>query len=326
MNPEPDYSAAYVVLRTDDADLAGSRCSSRPGEATTSPAPLCGRWRPTSSDGTLPSSSGTSLRWPAAHMGRPAALAGPREGRDAHGHRRGRQRRMGPARRLDGQPLWRVLASLSPQEIVARSTSPTSTTRSTPSDALPPRGISRGRAGAWPHSKPKVCPPTPPRPAGWATTTPRWRASYAGRSPRVHHAGAEGRRRHLRHPAPAGRARRRRRGGAHRRSTPPALGRRPGHAGWPPRRVRAVLDRGTTSPDDVLGHRAIRRAVRPIRVATGEHVQNRFVFKQLLQAEAIDVVQIDACRVGGVNDGRSGSIPVWQLCPAVPDTPTHGVK
>jgi len=57
-----------------------------------------------------------------------------------------------------------------------------------------------------------------------------------------------------------------------------------------------------TSPDDVLGHHAIRDAVHPIRVATGEHVQNRVIFKQLLQAEAIDVVQIDACRVGGVNE------------------------
>jgi L-fuconate dehydratase len=57
-----------------------------------------------------------------------------------------------------------------------------------------------------------------------------------------------------------------------------------------------------TSPDDVLGHLAIRQAVQPIRVATGEHVQNRVIFKQLLQAKAIDVVQIDACRVGGVNE------------------------
>ena len=56
-----------------------------------------------------------------------------------------------------------------------------------------------------------------------------------------------------------------------------------------------------TSPDDVLGHRAIRRAS-SVPVATGEHVQNRVIFKQLLQAEAIDVVQIDACRVGGVNE------------------------
>ena len=57
-----------------------------------------------------------------------------------------------------------------------------------------------------------------------------------------------------------------------------------------------------TSPDDVLGHARIREAVAPIRVATGEHVQNRIVFKQLFQAGAIDVCQIDACRVGGVNE------------------------
>jgi L-fuconate dehydratase len=57
-----------------------------------------------------------------------------------------------------------------------------------------------------------------------------------------------------------------------------------------------------TSPDDVLGHAAIRRGVAPVKVATGEHVPNRVVFKQLLQAEAVDVVQIDATRVGGVNE------------------------
>jgi L-fuconate dehydratase len=57
-----------------------------------------------------------------------------------------------------------------------------------------------------------------------------------------------------------------------------------------------------TSPDDVLGHARIRREIAPIRVATGEHVQNRVIFKQLFQAEAIDFCQIDACRVGGVNE------------------------
>ncbi|MPZ80257.1 MAG: fuconate dehydratase [Actinophytocola sp.] len=57
-----------------------------------------------------------------------------------------------------------------------------------------------------------------------------------------------------------------------------------------------------TSPDDVLGHRAIARAIAPIRVATGEHVQNRVVFKQLLQAGALSVLQLDAARVGGVNE------------------------
>jgi L-fuconate dehydratase len=57
-----------------------------------------------------------------------------------------------------------------------------------------------------------------------------------------------------------------------------------------------------TSPDDVLGHAAIRAGVKPVRVATGEHVANRVVFKQLLQAEAIDVLQLDACRVAGVTE------------------------
>ena len=57
-----------------------------------------------------------------------------------------------------------------------------------------------------------------------------------------------------------------------------------------------------TSPDDVLGHAAIRRALHPIGVATGEMCQNRILFKQLFQAEAIDVCQIDAARLGGVNE------------------------
>lgn len=57
-----------------------------------------------------------------------------------------------------------------------------------------------------------------------------------------------------------------------------------------------------THADDVLGHAAIARAVAPIRVATGEVAANRVIFKQLLQANAIGVCQVDACRVGGVNE------------------------
>ncbi len=57
-----------------------------------------------------------------------------------------------------------------------------------------------------------------------------------------------------------------------------------------------------TSPDDVLGHAAIARAVQPIGVATGEHCANRVIFKQLLQAKAISFCQIDSCRLGGVNE------------------------
>ncbi|KAI0697037.1 enolase C-terminal domain-like protein [Cytidiella melzeri] len=59
-----------------------------------------------------------------------------------------------------------------------------------------------------------------------------------------------------------------------------------------------------TAPDDILGHAAIRKALKPygIGVATGEHAHNRMVFKQLLQAEAIDVCQIDSCRLAGVSE------------------------
>ncbi|GJJ11514.1 hypothetical protein Clacol_005747 [Clathrus columnatus] len=59
-----------------------------------------------------------------------------------------------------------------------------------------------------------------------------------------------------------------------------------------------------TAPDDILGHAAIRKALKPygIGVATGEHAHNRMVFKQLLLAEAIDVVQIDSCRLAGVSE------------------------
>ncbi|KAG8894565.1 hypothetical protein FRB99_001135, partial [Tulasnella sp. 403] len=59
-----------------------------------------------------------------------------------------------------------------------------------------------------------------------------------------------------------------------------------------------------TAPDDILGHAAIRKALKPygIGVATGEHAHNRMIFKQLLQAEAIDVVQIDSVRLAGVSE------------------------
>lgn len=57
-----------------------------------------------------------------------------------------------------------------------------------------------------------------------------------------------------------------------------------------------------TSPDDILGHAAIAKQIAPIKVATGEHVQNRVMFKQLLQARGAQIVQIDATRVAGVNE------------------------
>ena len=73
-----------------------------------------------------------------------------------------------------------------------------------------------------------------------------------------------------------------------------------------------------TSPDDIAGHRKIREAVAPIKVASGEMCQNRIMFKQFIAAGAIDIVQIDACRLGGLNEvlavllmAAKFGLPVW---------------
>ncbi|ARO27524.1 L-fuconate dehydratase [Rhizobium sp. S9] len=73
-----------------------------------------------------------------------------------------------------------------------------------------------------------------------------------------------------------------------------------------------------TSPDDVAGHRKIRQAIGPVKVATGEMCQNRIMFKQFIAEGAIDIVQIDSCRMGGLNEVLSVlliaakfGLPVW---------------
>lgn len=73
-----------------------------------------------------------------------------------------------------------------------------------------------------------------------------------------------------------------------------------------------------TSPDDIAGHRKIREAIAPVKVATGEMCQNRIIFKQLIAEGAIDVVQINSCRMGGLNEVLSVlliaakyNLPVW---------------
>ena len=73
-----------------------------------------------------------------------------------------------------------------------------------------------------------------------------------------------------------------------------------------------------TSPDDVMGHKAIREGIAPIKVATGEMCQNRIIFKQFIKEGAIDIVQIDSCRMGGLNEvlavmlmAAKYKLPVW---------------
>jgi len=82
--------------------------------------------------------------------------------------------------------------------------------------------------------------------------------------------------------------------------------------------ARPVFIEEPTSPDDVLGHAKIRKGVAPIKVATGEMCQNRIMFKQFITAGAVDFVQIDSCRLGGLNEvlavqlmAAKYGLPVW---------------
>lgn len=82
--------------------------------------------------------------------------------------------------------------------------------------------------------------------------------------------------------------------------------------------ARPLFIEEPTSPDDVLGHRKIRDAIAPIKVATGEMCQNRILFKQFIAHGAIDFVQIDSCRLGGLNEvlavqlmAAKFGLPVW---------------
>ncbi len=210
--------------------------------------------------------------------------------------------------RLVGQPLWQCALGRSRRRSSwPRSTSPTSTTpslRRRRSRSFGPRPAD-GQSGSrcW---RPRGSRRTRRRRAGSATTmTKVERLARQVRRRWVHDAQAQGRRRR-RPPTCAGSAwlgSRWVRG----RASPSTPTRR-----WGVQQAIEWMGKlaefdpywieEPTSPDDVLGHRTIRQALRPVRVATGEHVQNRVIFKQLLQAEAIDVVQIDACRVGGVNE------------------------
>ncbi len=82
--------------------------------------------------------------------------------------------------------------------------------------------------------------------------------------------------------------------------------------------ARPLFIEEPTSPDDVAGHKTIRTGVAPIKVATGEMCQNRILFKQFIAGGAIDIVQIDACRLGGLNEvlavqlmAAKYGLPVW---------------
>jgi L-fuconate dehydratase len=307
MNPEPDYSAAYVVLRTGDPEIVGFSLLFTTGRGNDV---ACAAVR-----ALAPYIVGRDVDDLAADVG---GLA-----RDMTWD--GQLRWLGPEKgvmhmaigavvnaawdlrcRLDGKPLWRVLASLTPEEIVRQIDFTYIDDAMTPSEAL---GILEAAA--------------PGRDARMAALEADGLSAYSTSAGWIGYDDAKVERL-VRESVAEGFTMLKLKVGSDVESDIRRMRVARLAAGDT---VRIAVDANQrwgvgqaiewmaklapfdpywieepTSPDDVLGHLTIRQAVHPIRVATGEHVQNRVVFKQLLQARAIDVVQIDACRVGGVNE------------------------
>jgi L-fuconate dehydratase len=312
MNPDPDYSAAYGVLRTDavgpdGAPLAGHGLAFTIGRGNDVQVAAVRLLEPyvvgldldtLSADPRALSArlvDDSQLRW-----------LGPEKGVMHMAIGAVVNAAWDLAAKLAGRPLWRLLADLSPERLVELVDFRYLTDALTPGEALDiVRRAEDGKAGRIAELEADGYPAY--------TTSPGWLGYSDEKLARL-----------AREAVAAGFGQIKLKVGAdldedvrrfrlarevvgpdvriavdanQRWGVPEAIGWMRALAPWDPWWIEEP-----TSPDDVLGHAAIRAAIAPIRVATGEHVPNRVVFKQLLQARAVDVVQIDASRVGGVNE------------------------
>jgi L-fuconate dehydratase len=308
MNPNPDYSAAYVALETDDpAGLTGHGLTFTIGRGTEicvaaiealTPhvvgatvedlvQDLGGLWRRLVTD--------TQLRWLGPEKGviHLATAAVVNAVWDLYA-------------KLEGKPLWKLLADLPPEQIVASIDFRYIEDALTPDEALE---LLRRHRGTQPERERQLLAdgfPAYTTSAGWLgyaedTLAERAREALA--------AGFT----HLKLKVGGDLDSDLRRARLVREAIGPArLLSLDANQAWGVEqaidaiRTLAEVDpcwiEEPTNPDDVLGHKRIRDAVAPVRIATGEHVQNRVVFKQLLALGAIDVCQLDCCRLGGVNE------------------------
>jgi L-fuconate dehydratase len=308
MNPAPDYSAAYVVLHTDHAEgLAGHGFTFTIGRGTE----LCvaaievlaeglvgvrardlfddlgGFWRGLVGD--------SQLRWLGPEKGviHLAAAAVVNAVWDLHA-------------KLEGKPLWQVLTDMTPEQIVSLVDFRYLIDDLTPGQALE---ILRAQAPSRGQRESELLA------AGYPayTSSAGWLGYDDDKLERLCREAVAAGFRHLKLKVGINLDDDIRRCAIARRiigperhlmidanqiwSVPDAIDWIGALAGFDPWWVEEP-----TSPDDVLGHAAIARAISPIRVATGEHVHNRVMFKQLMQAGAISVCQVDACRLAGVNE------------------------
>ncbi len=307
MNPDPDYSAAYVILRTNRNDLAGHGFAFTIGEGND----LCT----------------AAIRILAPHV---AGLRAESVFEDMGSFYRGltgisQLRWLGPEKgvmhmataavlnaawdlyaKVRGVPLWKLLVGLSPEEIVSLVDFRYLTDALTPDEAL---ALLRDRAPLRDQRERELLEHGYPA----YTTSAGWLGYGDEQVRRLSGKAVAAGFRHLKLKVGRDLEDDVRRCAIVRDAIGPSRGLMvdanqvwsvPDAIPWIKRLSEFDLFwvEEPTSPDDVLGHAAIARAVAPVRIATGEHVQNRIVFKQLLQANAISFVQIDACRTAGVNE------------------------
>jgi len=308
MNPEPDYSAAYVVLVTDAEDgLEGhgfAFTTGRGNDIQTAAIQALAPWI-----------VGREVEDVLAHLGD--------IGRELQ--RDSQLRWLGPEKgvihmavsavlnalwdlraKREGKPLWKLLSDLSPEEIVDIVDFRHISDALTPEEALELlRRSEGGRAEREAQLRAQGYPAY--------TTTPGWLGYTDEKLARLSREAVADGFDLIKLKVGASREEDVRRLGVAREAVGPHIklaidaNQRwdvPEAIAW----VNELADfdpywiEEPTSPDDVLGHASVRKGVAPVKVATGEHVHNRVIFKQLFQAGGVDVAQIDACRVGGVNE------------------------
>jgi L-fuconate dehydratase len=308
MNPDPDYSAAYVALETDDpGGLTGHGLTFTIGRGTEvcvaaidALAPhvvgatveeliedLGGLWRRLVTD--------SQLRWLGPEKGviHLATAAIMNAVWDLYA-------------KVEGKPLWKLLADLSPEEIVACVDFRYIDDALTPAEA---HALLRRNESTKAEREQLLLDEGFPA----YTTSAGWIGYPEETLPQRAHEAIEGGFTHLKVKVGADLERDLRRARLVREAIGPEYRLSlDANQAWGIEQAIEAIHRLSevdpfwieepTSPDDVLGHKRIRDAVAPVRVATGEHVQNRVVFKQLLQLGAIDAVQLDCCRLGGVNE------------------------
>ncbi len=307
MNPDPDYSAAYAVLRTDVDGLEGHALSFTIGRGNEVVVAAIAALRSHVVGRSVSEVAGdlggfsaalindSQLRW-----------LGPEKGVMHMAIGAVVNAAWDLAAKLAGQPVWRLLASLSPEQIVGLVDFRYIEDALTPAEALDIlRAAQPGRAERIAELERRGYPAY--------TTTPGWIGYSDERLVQLSRQAVADGFTQIKLKVGADIAADAKRLALARDAVGPdirvavdanqrwgvaeaiaAIGEL---AGWDPYWVEEP-----TSPDEILGLARIRAAVAPVKIATGEHVANRVIFKQLLQAGALDVITLDAARVAGVNE------------------------